>query len=149
MASLRSNSKRHVSTPPPPLPTEVSMVFFWKTRYLWLFRFVQSLFLFYNAYRMRTQCIVTLNIFNNCGAFQFISLRRNTSQSQQLLKISCKKNVFFLFIITMCRYLVYVPVYLATPLNVMSSIIVGSERPFALTANKTIRYELPGSRLSI
>jgi len=36
--------------------------------------------------------------------------------------------------------LVYnLPVYLATPLNVMSSIIVGSERPFAFTANKMMR----------
>lgn len=43
----------------------------------------------------------------------------------------------------------YIPVYLATPLNVMSSIIVGSERPLALTANKIIRYELPGSKLSM
>lgn len=33
----------------------------------------------------------------------------------------------------------YLPVYLATPLNVMSSIIVGSERPFAFTANKMMR----------
>lgn len=41
------------------------------------------------------------------------------------------------------------PAYLLGPLNVMSSIIVGSERPFALTANKMIRYELPGSKLSI
>lgn len=33
----------------------------------------------------------------------------------------------------------YIPVYLATPLNVISSIIVGSERPLAFTANNTIR----------
>lgn len=46
-------------------------------------------------------------------------------------------------------YLIDLPVNFATPLNVMSSIIVGSERPFALTANKIIRYELPGSKFSI
>lgn len=45
--------------------------------------------------------------------------------------------------------LFYVPVYFATPLNVISSIIVGSERPFAFTANKIIRYELPGSKFSM
>lgn len=42
-----------------------------------------------------------------------------------------------------------IPVILAAPLNVISSIIVGSERPLALTANKIMRYELPGSKLSI
>ena len=41
------------------------------------------------------------------------------------------------------------PVYLATPLNVISSIMVGSDRPFAFAENKIIRYELPASRLSM
>lgn len=43
----------------------------------------------------------------------------------------------------------HLPVYFATPLNVMSSIIVGSERPLAFTANKIIRYELSGPKLSM
>lgn len=43
---------------------------------------------------------------------------------------------------------IYSPVYLATPLKVISSTITGSERPFAFAANRMIRYEVPGSRLS-
>jgi len=42
-----------------------------------------------------------------------------------------------------------VPVNLATPLNVISSIIVGSERPLAFAANNIILYKPPGSKLSI
>lgn len=41
------------------------------------------------------------------------------------------------------------PVNLATPLKVMSSIITGSERPFAFTAKRINLYELVDSRLSI
>lgn len=41
------------------------------------------------------------------------------------------------------------PVNFATPLNVISSIIVGSDRPFALIANRIILYEFPGSKLSM
>lgn len=41
------------------------------------------------------------------------------------------------------------PVSLATPLNVISSMTVGSERPFALMANKMMRYDVPASRLSM
>lgn len=40
------------------------------------------------------------------------------------------------------------PVNFATPLKLMSSIITGSERPFAFTAKSTNRYELDDSRLS-
>lgn len=40
------------------------------------------------------------------------------------------------------------PVNLATPLNVISSIITGSERPFAFTAKSIKRYELLDSTLS-
>jgi len=40
------------------------------------------------------------------------------------------------------------PVNLATPLKLMSSIITGSERPFAFTANRISRYDVVASRLS-
>lgn len=40
------------------------------------------------------------------------------------------------------------PENLTTPLKLISSIITGSERPFAFTANRINRYELLGSRLS-
>jgi hypothetical protein len=43
----------------------------------------------------------------------------------------------------------YLPVYFATPLNVISSIIVGSDRPLAFAANNIILYELPGSKSSM
>ncbi len=39
--------------------------------------------------------------------------------------------------------------YLATPLNVISSMITGSDRPLALAANIIILYEFPGSKLSM
>lgn len=41
------------------------------------------------------------------------------------------------------------PVSFATPLNVMSSITVGCDRPIALMAYKIMRYDVPGSRLSM
>lgn len=41
------------------------------------------------------------------------------------------------------------PVNFATPLNVISSIIIGSDRPFAFTANNIILYEYAGSKFSI
>lgn len=41
------------------------------------------------------------------------------------------------------------PVSFDTPLIAMSSIMVGSDRPFALMANKMMRYEVPGSRFSM
>ena len=37
---------------------------------------------------------------------------------------------------------------MATPLKLMSSIITGSERPFAFTANRINRYDVVASRLS-
>lgn len=40
------------------------------------------------------------------------------------------------------------PVNLATPLKLMSSIITGSERPFAFTAKIINRYDVVASRLS-
>lgn len=47
------------------------------------------------------------------------------------------------------HHIFHLPVNLATPLNVISSMIVGSDRPLAFTANRMIRYDEPGSKLSI
>lgn len=58
----------------------------------------------------------------------------------------CNKHYFQYFYFTTQRYL---PVYLATPLKLISSIIIGSERPLALTAKMIIRYVAKGSKLSI
>lgn len=75
---------------------------------------------------------------NNQANFLPRLLRRNSNKHWMFM--SCEKQN--------SRRAGCSPVNLATPLNVMSSIITGSERPFWLTANRINRYELVASTLS-
>lgn len=126
MASLRSNSKRHASLHR-------------------MLKFLWSFFLNNTIFDANTVHCHTLHIHQLRCVLIYKFVKKHITVTQNFLR----EFFFSLYDHNAPLNLVNIPVYLATPLNVMSSIIVGSERPFALTANKTIRYELPGSRLSI